>query len=154
MAAEGSSRVISWNMKGLNTPEKRSFTLLELHRLRGDIGFLQETHFKADSGPKLHNHKYLTAYNLCAEDSKTKGVSILIGKRVPWTWKATWSDQEGRLFFVKGLIGSQMCTLATIYSSNSSQITFLEKVLEQLNDFPEGMLVLGGGGDFNLTLTT
>lgn len=106
MLAKGSKRVVTWNVKGLNTPEKRSMVLLDLHRQKADIAFLQVTHFRADSIPKLSNRNHLTAYHSCNTESKSKGVSILNGKRVPWTWKATRPDAEGRLLFVKGLIGS------------------------------------------------
>lgn len=44
-----------------------------------------------------------------------------------------------------------MCTLATLYSLNSSQITFLNEALAQLQNFAEGTLVIGG--DFNVTLS-
>lgn len=46
-----------------------------------------------------------------------------------------------------------MCTLATLYSPNSSRITFLEEALAQFQNFAEGTLVIGGGGDFNVTLS-
>lgn len=74
-------------------------------------------------------------------------------------WQKDTADVEGdlvqpggRLLFVKGLIGSQMCTPATLYSPNASQITFLEKVLELLNDFTESTLVLGGGLQLDIKL--
>lgn len=45
--------VLSYNIKGLNTPEKRSLVLQEVKKLKADIVFLLEIHFRADSIPRL-----------------------------------------------------------------------------------------------------
>lgn len=103
------------------------------------------------NAPKRHN-RYLNlknrrlphVYHSCTADPKTKGVSILIGRSVPWSMKEVWAEPNGRLLLIKGII-SQPCTLATIYSPNASQVNFLEKALGKLQDFSEGVLIWGGG---------
>lgn len=146
----GSLRIISWNINSLNVPEKSIMTLREIHKLGADVCFIQETHFTASQIPRFHDHRYPVAYHSCVADSKTKGVSILIKQGVLRTLRDRWTDDAGRLLFIKGQIGSQTCTLATLYSSNSAQVQFLEQALQCLQDFTEGILILGG--DFNLTL--
>lgn len=75
---------------------------------------------------------------------------MIIGNRFPWTFKAEWTDDTGRLLLVKGLIDTQMYTLASLYAPNTSQACFLEQALDTLAAFAEGILVIGG--DFNLTI--
>lgn len=86
-----------------------------MHRLKDDICSIQETHFKSAQIQRFTDRRFMGVYHSCAQDSKTRGVSILVGNTVPWTLKDTWSDDEGRMLFVKGLVGSQFCTLASLY---------------------------------------
>lgn len=55
-----------------------------------------------------------------------------------------------RLLFVKGMISIHKCTLVNIYSKNEVQITFLERTVEHLDRFAEGILLIGG--DINTAL--
>lgn len=42
-------KIVSWNVKGLHTPNKRMSILRHLKRLRTDVTLLQETHPSADN---------------------------------------------------------------------------------------------------------
>lgn len=139
-----SERVVSWNVNGLNTPDKRSIVLREVYRLRAGICFIQETHFRKDAIPRFQAQRYPQVYHSCSSESKSKVVSILIGQKVPWTTKDVWVDVEGRMLFIKDTLGEQPCTLASVYMPNSAQVSFIEGALEMLHEFAEGMLVLGG----------
>lgn len=105
--------------------------------MKANVCFLQKTHFKASLIPRFWDKNFPLVYNSCSPDNKTKGVSILINHNVPWSTTNTWSDEDGRLLFVKGLIKMPPYTLASIYAPNSAQITFIENVLDQLQDFAE-----------------
>ena len=96
--------VTSYNVKGLNNPEKRSKLLAELSRLKSQIIFLQETHFKNDKIPKLGNRKFPTVYHIASQSTKTNGVSILVSNQVPWKECKTVKDETGRLLIVIGLL--------------------------------------------------
>lgn len=82
-------------------------------------------------------------YHSCNTDSKTKGVSILIEGSIPWQVIEQWAGADGRMLFVKGKIGLQLWTLASLYSTNINLVRFLELALEQLQDVTEGTLILG-----------
>lgn len=71
-------RLASINVKGLNTPEKRSMVLANLKHMKAQVCFLQETHFRADKTLRLHDSLFPTVYHGCSSDSKSRGVSILI----------------------------------------------------------------------------
>lgn len=57
-------------------------------------------------------------------------------------------DPMGRNVFLKGSIAGQIYTFATIYAPNTNQLTFIDTALEQLAEFKEGLLILGG--DFKI----
>lgn len=75
-------KLISINAKGLNLPEKRSQLLLTMKRNQADIIFIQETHFRTDSIPKLKNMNYPETYHSTTPSSKTRGI-YTIGKKLP-----------------------------------------------------------------------
>lgn len=45
--------MLSWNIKGLNAPEKRKTILRELGSQKIQIGFLQETHLRETGSTRL-----------------------------------------------------------------------------------------------------
>lgn len=68
------------NAKGFNLTEKKSQVISTFAGHKGQIIFLQETHFRSDSTPKLTNHIYRTVLHSTNPNAKMKGVSILISK--------------------------------------------------------------------------
>lgn len=87
--------VISLNAKGLNTPEKRRMLLQDMRRLKADVILLQETHFKNNTIPILKNKYFPIAYHSTNSQAKSRGVSILISAKIPWTELDTRTDPEG-----------------------------------------------------------
>lgn len=66
MASANPLRIVSWNVNDLNLPEQCTVVLRELHRLRDNICFIHETHFKAHQVPKFHNRRFPLVYHSCA----------------------------------------------------------------------------------------
>lgn len=145
------TKLVSLNARGLNVPEKRTQVLLSMHKLKADIIYVQETHFKTDSIPKFSDLRYPTAFHATNKQSKTKGVSILISKQCPLIIKDTLADEDGRFLFVKGSLFGKPLTLANIYAPNIKQVPFFRHTLQLLASFQEGILLTGG--DFNVPLT-
>lgn len=142
--------VFSLNTKGLNVPEKRRMLLNDLHRHKVKLAFIQETHFKGGSLPILKNKLFPTVYHSTFGTVKSRGVSILISRSVPWKCVDVKTDLEGRYLFLRGDIGGVEVTLANIYAPNSQQDHFITKTLDILEEFTRGQLILGG--DFNVPL--
>uniref|UniRef100_A0A8C5QN92 exodeoxyribonuclease III n=1 Tax=Leptobrachium leishanense TaxID=445787 RepID=A0A8C5QN92_9ANUR len=126
--------------------------LIDLCRQRGEIVFLQETHFRADAAPSLTSRYYPQSYFSNYVTSKTRGVAILVARHVPFVCTHQRTDPQGRYLFIKGLIGSRKITLANIYLPNTGQCGALRSTLSKLSSFQEGLLVCGG--DFNVPLDT
>lgn len=144
-----SMKIISWNIKSLNSPEKQTSCLKELWRLKACIIFLQESYFRADKIPKLHNN-FPTVCHSLSLSSNSKGTSILIAKSFPWKPSNMYQDPKGRFLLLKGKIYSSTFTLLNVYLPNTNPLTALESFLSTLYSFIEGTLILGG--DFNMTI--
>uniref|UniRef100_A0A8C5QX73 exodeoxyribonuclease III n=1 Tax=Leptobrachium leishanense TaxID=445787 RepID=A0A8C5QX73_9ANUR len=136
--------------KGLNIPEKRSAALTDFRKHKASIVFVQETHFRVGSRPRLTDSNFPTGLFSDTPGSKSKGTAILFHKSVPYQEKATLTDENGRYVFTKGQIAGQLFTFANVYVPNKAQHRFLAKTLQILHAFSEGTLILGG--DFNVPL--
>lgn len=136
------------NAKGLNTPEKRRMLLHDLQRLKSDIAFIWETHFRDNKMPMLRSGLFPTVYHSTNQSAKSRGVSIVISSRVPWFYIDSIKDPGGRFLFLKGRIGEVEVTVVTIYAPNGNQETFISKTLGRLSEFTTGHLIVGG--DLNI----
>lgn len=122
--------------------------LHDIRRMKADIILLQETHFRENNLPVLKNRFYPISYHSTYTEAKSRGVSILISARIPWTH----TDTQGRYLFLKGQMGDMKVTLANLFVPNDHQDTFLISHLERLMQFSEGQLIVGG--DLNIPLTS
>lgn len=122
-----------------------------MRRKGADIVFLQETHLREGSLPTLQNRYYPVVYHSKYKEAKSRGVSILISARIPWTHTDVKLDREGRSLLLKGRIGDVKITLANLYVPNTHQDTFLKRQLDLLLQFSDGQLIIGG--DLNIPLT-
>lgn len=136
--------IMTLNTKGLNISEKRRMLLHDMQRMKADITLLQETHFRGDTFPVLKNRYYPTVYHSTYSETKSRGVSILISARIPWTLIDMKTDPLGRFLFLKGWIGDVKVTVANLYMPNNNQDTSIKKHLEQLQKFTEGQHIVGG----------
>lgn len=124
MAYSGLGRnptVISHNVRGLNIPEKQITLLRELKKGRPNFVFLQETNFKTNHIPRLTDHYFIEAHHATNDSSKSKGVSILIGKEAKFKLTDKLVDPEGRFPFLKGTCHGITLTLANVYFPNTEQ---------------------------------
>lgn len=121
-----------------------------MQKNKADVIFIQETHFRNDSIPKLTNRYYPMTYHATDQTSKSKGVSILIAQHCPFQLLDTRSDKEGRYLFLKGTCHGKMITLANTYAPNSQQVPFFRAISRTISTFQEGIPILGG--DFNVSL--
>lgn len=137
-------KLLSLNAKGLNIPEKRSQVLASMRSMRANIVFLQETHFCSKAVPKLTNNFFPYSYHATSPISKTKGVSILLYKNIPFHVTDTLINDQVRYIFLKGTLKDKPITLANIYSPNTSQVPFFRTIMQHLSTFQKGILILGG----------
>lgn len=146
----GHLKVTSFNVRGLNVPEKCSWLLADLWKCKTQVAFLQEMHFRNDTVPRLTNRDFPLAHHSPSPVTKSKGVSILIVKSVPWSFGEVCMDALGRFLLLKGKILDVQVPFANIYFHNTDQPQFLRDLISMLLAFSEGLLAFGG--DLNLSM--
>lgn len=149
----GHLKITPLNVRGLNIPEKRSQLLADLRRGKTHVAFLQETYFRADSIPRLTNGAFPVAYHSVSPISKSKGVSIILARSVPWVFEAQRADAQGRFLLLKGRVSDVRVTFANVYFPNVDHPQFMRKLLSELLEFSEGMLIFGGDLNFAMDPT-
>lgn len=88
-------RLITWNVKGLRSPGKRSMVLRHLKRLGADVALLQETHLEDNKFFRLRSSWVGGVYGSSAQSHKA-GVVTLLHKNVNCEVLSHQSDSEGR----------------------------------------------------------
>ena len=86
---------MSFNVRGLNSPYKRSKILDFLRRKKVDITLLQETHLKPDDVNRFQNRFYKPMV-AATDGTGTKGTLILMRRGINLTVEKTGSDNCGR----------------------------------------------------------
>lgn len=86
------TKFVSWNVRGLNHPVKRSKVFSHLNKLKAEIIFLQETHLRTTDIPILKRGCVSQVYH-SELNSKFRGTAILIGKNVQFIQTSVISDK-------------------------------------------------------------
>lgn len=108
-----------------------------------DIVFLQELHFKLGQIEFLKRQWVGKAFEATLS-SRSRGVGILINKRLPFKLISQHSDKYGRYIVVRFKIYGEMYTLINIYKPPISDMTFLNKIQTLLNSSPTGVVIFAG----------
>uniref|UniRef100_A0A8C5LSB4 exodeoxyribonuclease III n=1 Tax=Leptobrachium leishanense TaxID=445787 RepID=A0A8C5LSB4_9ANUR len=143
-------RLLTYNVKGLNIPEKRRRLMRDLGALRSSVVFLQETHFRSDTPPTLTSRLFPDGFFSNYTTAKSRGTAILFSRDVPFQLEDQLIDPEGRYLFVKGTISDISYTFASVYLPNVNQHRCLTRIIKRLTSFTSGILILAG--DLNVPL--
>uniref|UniRef100_A0A8C9XSY8 exodeoxyribonuclease III n=1 Tax=Sander lucioperca TaxID=283035 RepID=A0A8C9XSY8_SANLU len=147
--SEGGVNLVSWNVRGMNSPLKRGKVYAHIRTLKADICFLQETHIKKTAAkvlcPPWASHVFQSNFS-----TKARGVAILIKKNTPFVHMQTISDDRGRYLLVKGELNSVPVTLINIYGPNFDDPIFFQNLFNTISNMSNTNIILGG--DFNCVL--
>lgn len=108
-------RIVSWNVRGAPDKIKRRSSLRQAKRYGGDILMLQETHLLGTKVPCLLRYGFAQAFH-AGFTRGSRGVAILVHKRVPYLHNKSWVDTQGRYLFIQGTIYGEQITLGSIYA--------------------------------------
>ena len=111
--------ILSLNANGLHSPIKCTWILEYLHRKSISCALIQETHLKQCDVVRFQNKYYKLAAFSCARN-KTKGVLILVNRRLHLTTEHTGNDDEGRFVFIRCKIHNDRLALVSIYCPNDA----------------------------------
>lgn len=144
-----SLNIISWNVRGLNTPVKRTRCLEFLNRKSVSIALIQESHLKEADVNRFQNKNYkLLAYS-CAS-SKTKGVLILAKRSLQVAINLAGGDDLGRFVYAVITVHHTKYLLSSIYAPNDPDQHFFNNIIETLLQFSDHNTIIGG--DFNASI--
>uniref|UniRef100_A0A8C5MLT6 Reverse transcriptase domain-containing protein n=1 Tax=Leptobrachium leishanense TaxID=445787 RepID=A0A8C5MLT6_9ANUR len=153
--AEGSGgararlKVVSHNVKGLLSPNKRRGATRYYRKLRADVVLLQETHFTRNRVPGYWGEGYTVHYHSAGSSRKT-GVSILMRGSLHFHLTQQESAMDGRYLRVTGTIGGKPVTFVSVYAPSPPEGPFWRALEERLAQLPNrGVFV---GGDFNAVM--
>lgn len=82
-----------------------------------------------------------------SSNKRSRGTAIGFDKNTRITLKAKGADAEGRYLFIKRSLFNIDYTSVNVYCPNICPTIFLKKVLNKLEGFTEGRLIVAG--DFN-----
>lgn len=139
------AKLVSLNVKGLNSNVKRRLLLTELKSSKADIAFVQETHFNRTANFAFARGLYPTVY-MSLWDRKKAGVAILISRSCPLQVLESVSDPGSRYIILSALYRDVPLLLCNVYTPNGSQI-----LLTKLSRFPPSVLIIRG--DFNVAFS-
>ena len=115
--------ILSLNVNGLNSPIKHTRILKYLQGKSISCALIQETHLKQCNVAHFQNKYYKLAAFSCARN-KTKGVLILVDRRLHLTIEHTGNDDEGRFVFIRCKIHNDRLALISIYCPNEADSVF------------------------------
>ncbi len=138
--------ILSLNVNVLNSAVKRTRVLEYLHRKSISCALIQETHLKQSDVACFQNKYYKLAAFSCTLN-KTKGVLILVNRKLNLTIEHLGSDEKGRFVFIRCKIYNNRLALVSIYGPNETDSAFLTQISKTLLEQIDCPLVVGG--DFN-----
>lgn len=146
----GSSiRFVSWNVRGLGGPIKRSRVFSHLRSLKTDIAFLQETHLCINDHFRMRKPWVGQIFH-SAFNSKSRGAAILINKRTQFLPDQIISDPHGRYVIVSGKLYQTSVVLVNVYAPNWDNPNFMTSLFSKIPNLDTHRLILGG--DLNLVI--
>lgn len=146
--------IISVNVRGLNTPEKRKKIYSWLKESNTDIVLLQETHY-IEKNENLYNYNWKgDSFHAFSDSAFSKGVSVLFNDKIKTNIMNVRKSIDGRRILINIEIDSKIFTLVNIYAPNDAnkRCEFFKKlkVFISKNCINENIILCG---DFNCNMS-
>uniref|UniRef100_A0AAY5K7H6 exodeoxyribonuclease III n=1 Tax=Esox lucius TaxID=8010 RepID=A0AAY5K7H6_ESOLU len=135
-------KVVTWNVNGLQEGLKKT-VIYHLENRSADIVFLQELHFRAGQIEFLKRRWVGEAFE-AVYTSRSRGVGILIDKRIPFKLVSQHSDPYGRYLIIKCELFRELYTLLSIYRPPAADMAFLKDIQIRLDSSQTGLIIMGG----------
>ena len=145
----GSIRFISWNVRGLGGPVKRTRVFSHLKAVKTDIAFLQETHMRVCDHTRLRKPWVGQVFH-SSYDSRSRCTAILLHKRLQFSLGQCISDPNGRYTIVVGTLLQMPVIMVCVYAPMWDCPNFITTLFSLIPCLDTHHLILGG--DFNLVI--
>lgn len=126
-------KIISLNVKGVGHVVKRQKIISLLKRENAQIALLQETHLTDVEHIKLRR-SWIGQVFYSSFNSRSRGVAILIHKKLPFTLDEVVKEDEGRFVIISGFLYGERILIGSVYGPNpshSSPLSFLDCLQRQ-----------------------
>lgn len=142
-------KIVSWNVKGLHSPNKRMAVLRHLKRLKADIALLLETHLTASDFVRMRKLWVGQVFGSPAVKGKA-GDFLLIHKNLPCEGISVQEHSEGRTLTARIKTSAREWAISNVYVPSSHSKLCLHKLISSLAPYPQLPLLVAG--DFNSVL--
>uniref|UniRef100_A0A2D4IAJ4 Endonuclease/exonuclease/phosphatase domain-containing protein n=1 Tax=Micrurus lemniscatus lemniscatus TaxID=129467 RepID=A0A2D4IAJ4_MICLE len=138
------TKILSLNINGLNSPQKRKKSFNKLNRMNLDIIAIHMVHVK-------EQHKHLLNYpklgNRFASLSQYKKRVVVLYTKESIVAKQIYKDNEGRILIVKATLNQKRVVLVGIYAPNGGLEQFYRKLHNIIREIEcDNICIMG---DFN-----
>lgn len=145
-----SLKFLTWNVRGLRNRIKRTAVLTFLKSQHADIITLAETHVTGHLQSSLKKPWIGWAYH-ATHTSYSRGMLILVAKRVPFKLVLLQTDQQGRYVLIHATINGSPILILSCYVPPPYNSLVIKEGLAFMTQYPSIPAVWMG--DFNMTLT-
>ena len=128
--------ILSWNVRGLHDPRKRTALFSFFLQKNPTIICLQESHLTVDTTHLLSMTKYPVQYH-SVHTRYSRGVSILFSRNTAFIKQDSLVDPEGRFIFLMGKWESRLCVIANIYIPPPFTLTVLQCLARFMAKHPQ-----------------
>ena len=145
-------KLVSLNVRGIRSFEKRKAVLNCLYKSEADICFLQET-YSTPENVNTWKQQWKGDTFFAHGNSHSKGTMILVKEQLDFKLISLKTDSLGRYIFLETEIQDSSFFLLNIYAPNkcAEQCVFFSKLTEDVKDFvtdADRSIIVGG--DFNV----
>ena len=150
MAESEELRICSFNVNGLGNLKKRKDVLDYLRQQKGNIFFLQETHWKTETENFMRSQWGGECY-VAGNDTASRGVAILFGNNFQYKVRNVRKDEIGRYILLDIEMLNKRITLVNIYApSSGDNPEFFNNVFQQILQMDKKDIIISG--DWNVAL--
>jgi len=142
------SKLVSLNVRGIRSFEKRKAVFNWLYKSQADICFLQET-YSTPEVVKARKKQWTGDTFFSHGSSHSKGTMILVKEQFDFKLISSKTDSLGLYIFLDAEIQDSSFVLLNIYAPNkfAEQCVFCSKLTEDLKDFvtdADKSIIVGG----------
>ena len=145
-------KLVSLNVRGLRSLNKRKAILTWLIKQKADIVFLQET-YSSSEDENFWNTQWKGKMLFSHVSNHSKGTLVLVKQGLDFEQKSVLCDPNGRFIILEAVVQDTPFLLANIYAPNKihEQEASFQKIERNLDSYdfdPNSKIVIGG--DFNI----
>jgi len=131
--------MLSLNVRGIRSPEKRKALLIWLQNQNVDIIFLQET-YSTKEVENSRKYQWKGPMYFAPGSNHSCGVLVLVRDSLDFEMKSILTDNNGRFILLNVTVQGTDYIMGNIYSPNKikEQCTFFDELQQKLDNFITG----------------